>query len=262
MSAKGIHMIDAVRNRRSIRRYQDRAIDAGLIKQLQDAMLRVPSSRNLKPWRFVFVTDKPSLQALAHAKASFGEFIGSAPLAVAICGDASVSDCWIEDCAIAAATLQLAATDLGLGSCWVQIRARQHADGTPAEAHVLKALNLPEGLRVLCIVTVGPPCRDQGAQGRRIALVGQSRGSLTRADLRVPQEPEVEGHKHQDDADIRYQPFPESIPEEQQIHANDNGYQDQDEQHHISSPWDLNHSFRCVSSHPLSEPHTQVAGGR
>jgi nitroreductase len=150
-------MIDAVRSRRSIRRYQDRPIDAGLIEQLQDAMLRVPSSRNLKPWRFVFVTDKPSLQALAHAKASFGEFIGSAPLAVAICGNASVSDCWIEDCAIAAATLQLAATDLGLGSCWVQIRARQHADGTPAEAHVLKVLHLPEELRVLCIVSVGYP---------------------------------------------------------------------------------------------------------
>ena len=43
----------------------------------------------------------------------------------------------------------------------VQIRARQHADGTPAEAHVLKALDLPAGLRVLCIVTVGYPAETK-----------------------------------------------------------------------------------------------------
>ena len=158
-------MLDAVRNRRSIRRYEDRPIDGSLIRQLQDAMLRAPSSRNLKPWHLVFVTDKSLLRELAHAKASFGQFIGDAPLAVTICGDAKVSDCWIEDCAISAATLQLAATDLGLGSCWVQIRARQHSDGTPAEAHVRETLGLPEELSVLCIVSVGYPAEAKAPKG-------------------------------------------------------------------------------------------------
>jgi len=153
--AMGTPMIDAVRARRSIRRYQDRPIEPELVRRLQDAMLRSPSSRNIKPWRLVFVADTAVLQELAHAKASFGEFVGTAPLAVVVCGDSAASDCWIEDCAIAAATLQIAATELGLGSCWVQIRARQHADGTPAEAHVLQALGLPEELSVLCIVSVG-----------------------------------------------------------------------------------------------------------
>ena len=159
-------MLDAVRTRRSIRRYQDRPIDSELTEQLQDAMLRVPSSRNLKPWHFVFVTDGVLRKELAHAKESFGEFIDAAPLAVVVCGDASVSDCWIEDCAIAAATLQLVATELGLGTCWVQIRARQNADSTPAETHVRKTLGLPEELSVLCMVSVGYPAENKAPKER------------------------------------------------------------------------------------------------
>jgi nitroreductase len=157
-------MLEAVRNRRSIRRYQDRPIEPAVLEQLQDAMLRVPSSRNLKPWRFVFVTNKALLEALADAKASFGDFVGTAPLGVVVCADASVSDCWIEDCSIAAATLQLAAVALGLGTCWIQIRARQHADGAPAEKHVREIVGLEEELSVLCIVAVGYPAEDKPAK--------------------------------------------------------------------------------------------------
>lgn len=157
-------MLDAVRNRRSIRRYQERAIEPDAIAQLREAMLRAPSSRNLKPWRFVFVTEKTLLQGLAHAKASFGEFIANAGVAVVACADASASDCWIEDCSIAAAALQLVATDLGLGSCWVQIRARDGADGRPAEEHVREVLGLPDALSVLCIIAVGYPAEDKPAR--------------------------------------------------------------------------------------------------
>ena len=166
MVGEGDSMLEAVRNRRSVRRYQDRLIEPAVLEQLQDAMLRVPSSRNLKPWRFVFVTDKTLLKALADAKASFGDFVGTAPLGVVVCADASVSDCWIEDCSIAAATLQLAAVALGLGTCWIQIRARQHADGTPAEKHVREILGLQEGFSVLCIIAIGYPAEDKPPKER------------------------------------------------------------------------------------------------
>ncbi|HTW28900.1 MAG TPA: hypothetical protein VME92_17370 [Acetobacteraceae bacterium] len=43
----------------------------------------------------------------------------------------------------------------------------------------------------------------------------------------MPQEPQIKGRKHQDDPDVNDQPFPESIPEEQEIHTDDNG-----DQHH------------------------------
>jgi nitroreductase len=159
-------MLDAVRNRRSVRRYEDRPIEPAVVEQLQEAVLRAPSSRNLKPCRFVFVTDAALLEQLAHAKASFGAFIAEAALAVVVCADAALSDCWIEDGSIAAATLQLVATDLGLGSCWVQIRARDNADGGEAQAHVRATLDLPAEQSVLCIVALGYPAQTLDPRDR------------------------------------------------------------------------------------------------
>lgn len=150
-------MLDAVKQRRSIRRYTEQAVSESDVAQLQEAALRAPSSRNLQPWQFVFVTDPELLGALSEAKASFGQFLAGAPLGIVVCADESVSDCWIEDCSIAATVLQLTATDLGLGSCWIQIRGRLHADGQPAEEYVRKLLHLPENMRVLTILAVGHP---------------------------------------------------------------------------------------------------------
>lgn len=159
-------MLDAVRNRRSIRRYQSRPIEPEKIEQLQEAMLRAPSSRNLRPWRFIFVSDADLLHALARVKPHFAEQIGTAALGVVICADASVSDCWVEDGSIAATILQLAATHLGLGSCWIQIRARQHEDGSPAENWVREVLGLPDELSVLCMISMGYPAEKKAPKDR------------------------------------------------------------------------------------------------
>ena len=159
-------MLDAIRTRRSIRHYDERPIEPAKIEQLQEAMLRAPSSRNLKPWRFVFVTDPELLRWLSRAKPSFAEWIGEAALGVVVCGDSSVSDCWIEDCSIAATFLQLAATELGLGSCWIQVRARQDEDGEPAEDRVRQVLGLPNGLSVLCMISVGYPAEEKAPRDR------------------------------------------------------------------------------------------------
>ena len=86
-------MLDAVRNRRSIRRYLDRPIEPGDIEKLQEAVLRAPTSRNLQPWHFVFVTDSETLSALGRAKPHYSDFVGGAALGVVVCADASASDC-------------------------------------------------------------------------------------------------------------------------------------------------------------------------
>ena len=48
----------------------------------------------------------------------------NAPLGVVVCADSSKCDVWVEDASIATIFLHLAATSMGLGSCWLQIRKR------------------------------------------------------------------------------------------------------------------------------------------
>ncbi len=154
-------MIDLLRARRSIRTYEDRAVEPEKIDLLKEAALRSPSSRNIKPWAFVFVEDRRLLAGLAGSKPHGAGFLQNAALGVVVCADAGKSDTWIEDCAIATIIVQLAAQSVGLGSCWVQIRGRDHADGQPAEHHIKKLLGLPDHLSVEAIVSIGYPAEKK-----------------------------------------------------------------------------------------------------
>lgn len=153
--------LDLIRSRRSIRHYEDRPVEAEKIDLLVEAALRSPSSRGFNPWSFVVVTEKETIAALAQAKPHGASFLAGAPLAVVICADPSVSDVWVEDASIATLTLHLAATDLGLGSCWIQLRKRDHAQGGSAGAYVAAKLGLPEGMQVLAIMAIGHPREEK-----------------------------------------------------------------------------------------------------
>ncbi|MDE5800266.1 MAG: nitroreductase family protein, partial [Paramuribaculum sp.] len=69
-----------------------------------------------------------------------------------------------RDASIAASYMQLQAADLGLGSCWIQIRNRFSADGNPAEEYVQQQLLIPDTLPVLCILTLGHPAEERKPQ--------------------------------------------------------------------------------------------------
>ncbi len=140
-------MIDLLRSRRSIRRYAPRPVEPDKQALLEEALLRAPSSHHHRPWEFVFVEDRETLGRLARAKPHGSSFLAGAPLGIVICGDSSLSDIWVEDCSIAAILVQLTAHSLGLGSCWVQIRARMHDDTTPAGDYISRLLDIPPASR-------------------------------------------------------------------------------------------------------------------
>jgi len=154
-------VIDILRNRRSIRKFKQLPIENSKLKTLEEAMLRSPSSRNLKPWKFIFVTDKKLLKKLAVAKAAGGSFLADAPLAVVVLGDAEVSDAWVEDCSIAATILQLTAETLDLGSCWVQIRGRNHSEDLSASAFIRKELSIHAEMEVASVIALGYPDEEK-----------------------------------------------------------------------------------------------------
>jgi nitroreductase len=153
--------LDLLRKRRSIRQFQQKPIEKEKVDQLVEAVLRAPSSRSLNPWSFVVVTDRRTIDALAKAKAHGSSFLKNAPLAIVVCADPGKCDVWVEDCSIATLIAHLAAADLGLGSCWIQIRLRDHDGEMSAEEYVRKQLGLQDNMVVEAIVAIGYPQEEK-----------------------------------------------------------------------------------------------------
>ena len=153
--------IDLIANRRSIRKFTADKVEPEQIELLKEAALRAPSSRGVNPWEFVFVTDRNLLQKLAGAKPHGSTFLKDAQLGIVICADPEKSDVWVEDASIATIYIQLAATSLGLGSCWIQIRNRMHDEAQSAEAHIAELLNIPSNLKIGSMIAIGYPAESK-----------------------------------------------------------------------------------------------------
>ena len=148
-------------NRRSIRKFKTKAVEADKIDLLVEAVLRSPSSRGFRPWEFVVVTDPDLIKPLAQSRTAGSSWMGNAPLAFVVCGDPEKSDVWIEDTSIATTIIHLAAASLGLGSCWIQIRRRAHNNSKSAEAYIQELLNIPSRLKILSMIAIGYPDEEK-----------------------------------------------------------------------------------------------------
>lgn len=148
-------MIDILRNRRSIRKYTNQPVEPEKLEILKEALLRSPSSKNINPWEFIFVSNPETIRKLKDCKPHGTIPLATAPLAVVICADETKNDVWIEDCSIASILLQLTAQSLGLGSCWIQIRNRQYSETISSENYIQQLLGHPQHFRVLSIITIG-----------------------------------------------------------------------------------------------------------
>lgn len=148
-------MYDLLKTRRSIRKYQDRAIEKEKIDIILRSALLSPSSRARRPWEFVAVTDKEVLNKLSRCREHGADFIKNAPLAVVVIADPKKCDVWIEDTSITSTVIQLSAQSLGLGSCWIQVRDRYYDDETTSEDYIKAILEIPSEYRVENMVAIG-----------------------------------------------------------------------------------------------------------
>lgn len=148
-------LYNLVKNRRSIRKYADRPVEREKIDRILRTALMSPASKRANGWEFIVVDDRALLARMADCRDFGSKLIAGAPVAVVVAYDPQKSDVWFEDASIAALLLQLAAEDLGLGSCWVQVYNRQHDENTSAETYIRTLLDIPDTLHVLNIVTIG-----------------------------------------------------------------------------------------------------------
>lgn len=154
-------MLDTLLTRRSCRKFEDKAVEAEKKEKLLQTAQLGPTGKNTRPWEFVVIKNKETLQKLGNCRNPNQPFLPEAPLAIVVLGNTQKTDTWIEDASIASIIIQLEAETLGLGSCWVQIRLRESNQGMSSEEYVRKLLGIPEHMAVLSIIAVGYPAETR-----------------------------------------------------------------------------------------------------
>lgn len=154
-------LLEIMRTRRSVRSYKQEEVSEKDITAIVQAGLLSASGKAIRPWDFVVVKDKETLQKMAGCRVGTVKMLKEAACAIAVLGNSDATDVWIEDCSVAMSNMHLMAHSLGLGSCWVQGRLRPSDDGRDAEAYVRDILGFPENYKLLAILTVGVPNEEK-----------------------------------------------------------------------------------------------------
>jgi nitroreductase len=152
-------VIDAIKERMSVRRFKPDPVPEVTIGRLLDAARLAPSAGNMQPWFFVVVIKEDLRRQLA--KAAGQSFLAEAPVCIVVCADPERSASrygqrgrelyCIQDTAAAIENILLAATGYGLGTCWVGAFDEEAAAGI---------LELEQNLIPVALIPIGYP--DQG----------------------------------------------------------------------------------------------------
>ncbi|MCL1800235.1 MAG: nitroreductase family protein [Promicromonosporaceae bacterium] len=143
--------------RRSVRAFTDEPVTDTHVDQLLRAAIAAPSAGNRQAWHFIVVRDHALKEAFA-TKATQQSFIATAPVVIVVCTDPRQNEdryaergehlFAIQDTSAAIQNILLAATSLGLGTCWC---------GGFDESVVAATLKLPKHIRPVALIPVGHP---------------------------------------------------------------------------------------------------------
>ncbi len=148
-----MNVLDAIKQRRSIRAFQDKPIEEEKLRRVLEAGRLAPSAKNRQEWRYVLVKEKELRRKVAVA-CNNQYFIAEAP--VVIVGCATMAD-YVLTCGQPAYTINvsismdhmtLQAVDEGLGTCWI---------GAFKEDEVKRLLGIPQDMRVVEVMPLGYP---------------------------------------------------------------------------------------------------------
>lgn len=143
----------ALKERRSIRSYEDKPVEEEKLTKVLEAARLSPSATNRQQWKFIVVRHPEKRRQLAEA-ACGQSFVGQAPVVIVACATEvqAIMPCgqpaYTVDVSIAFAYLILQACELGLGTCWI---------GAFMEDAVKEILGIPEPVRVVAMSPLGYP---------------------------------------------------------------------------------------------------------
>lgn len=147
-------LTDLFLKRRSTRKFNGEPVTKAELEGILEAALLAPTSMNRKPCSFMVVENRDTLRQLSQCKDHGADLVAGADKAIVVAADTLVADTWIEDASIALTYMHLAAAELGLGSCWVQVHLRSR-NGTDAEEMVREILKLDSHYRIVGMLAVG-----------------------------------------------------------------------------------------------------------
>ena len=161
-----MHVWDAIQSKRAIRNFRDEPLQPAHIDRILNAGRRSQSSKNSQPWHFIAVQDKARLAQIAELGAGMGHVAGAALCIVIVVPTQNERTLWhFFDAGQSAAYMQLAATEIGVGSCLGTIYQ-------PDKARVL--LGIPADYQTRLVFSFGYPADADGASrplqagGRRL----------------------------------------------------------------------------------------------
>lgn len=150
-------LFEAITKRRSIRKYVDIAVPEDKLNRVLEAAQKAPSAGNRQEYRFIVVRDEGARQRLMRAAADQG-FVAEAGVVVVGCATNPERKWHAVDVAIAIDHMTLVAHALGLGTCWI---------GAFEEDAVKSILGIPEGIRVVMVMTLGLPAEEGRLRPRK-----------------------------------------------------------------------------------------------
>ncbi|MEM2930194.1 MAG: nitroreductase family protein [Thermoproteota archaeon] len=149
-------MFECILKRRSVRSFSDKPVSREALDKVLEAALMAPSAGDIHPYRIVVVTDKDKIRRIAEAALS-QVFISQAPVVIVYLisldeasayGRRGVELYSLLDVGASMENLMLAATNLGLSTCWI---------GAFDEKKVEEILNAPKGYRAVSLTPLGYP---------------------------------------------------------------------------------------------------------
>ncbi len=139
--------------RHSVRHFTSEPVAPEAVELICRAAMAAPSACNKQMWRFVVVTKRADLDAMAASMPN-AKMLATAQAAIIVCGapDEVVGAFWQQDCAAATQNALLATSALGLGACWCGLFPREERAAVAA-----KFLGIPEGIIPMAILAIGHP---------------------------------------------------------------------------------------------------------
>jgi nitroreductase len=149
--------LTVIHNRKSVRKYLDKPVTKEQLEILLRAGMASPTAGDNRPWAFVVVTRRATLDSLSFSS-PYTKHLAQAKAAIIVCGNTkkSKSEVWIQDTSAASENILLAAEAIGLGAVWCGIWLNPEPT-----RYVKRILSLPEEIQPLNIISIGWPTGEE-----------------------------------------------------------------------------------------------------